>query len=178
MSELRLAPHTGGWVHADWGEGHCWVRFTADGDGKLKLTELHSTDPDQIRSIPVNTIRAALATRGAGPIAFDIAMGINTPVDLATLGTRPEGGYEMVRRHTIKRPTRKTLPDSFFAEVASAYNACVVLGLPPNKTISGDAGVSVSTVAKWVGEARRRGHLPADAYGRGRKSDKGDGTDG
>jgi len=165
MATLRLFPDAGGWVHADWDSGHCWVRFTADAEGKLVLSEVHSTDPDHLRGIPIGRIRAALM-RGAGGIVEEVAKRIDDPIDTATLSTRPVGGAAIAERFILTRPPGKALGDEFFQDVAQAYESCAVRGLPPNKTIADDLEVATTTVAAWVAEARRRGHLDPGVQGR------------
>ena len=167
MATLRLLPDAGGWVHADWDTGHCWVRFTADAEGTLVLSEVHSTDPDHLRGIPIGRIRAACSMRGAGDIVVAIVTRINDPIDTATLSTRPGAGpIAGAERFILTRPPGKALGDDFYRDVADAYQSCVVLGLPPNKTIAADLRVATTTVAAWVAESRRRGHIDPGVPGR------------
>jgi hypothetical protein len=166
VATLRLFPDAGGWVHADWDSGHCWVRFTADTEGTLVLSEVHSTDPDHLRGIPIGRIRAACSMRGAGDIVVAIATRLNDPIDAATLSTRPEGGATIAERFILTRPPGKALAGDFYQDVAHAYESCVVLGLPPNKTIAADLRVATTTVAAWVAESRRRGHIDPGVQGR------------
>lgn len=165
MEPLKLAPRAGGWVHADWGTGHCWVRFQPDADGKLQLTEVHTAEPDRLRAIPIGRIRAACTMRGAGGIVLALAMAINEELPQSALSERPTDGWTP-ERYILKRPEGKFLADSFFADVAHAYQSCVLAGLPPIKTIAADVGVQLSTVAAWVKKARRLNYLPPGESGR------------
>lgn len=64
------------------------------------------------------------------------------------------------RRYRLKRPAGRRLGDRFYANVARAYRDAVARMLNPRQTIAADTGVADATVAAWVMEARRRGHLP------------------
>jgi len=56
------------------------------------------------------------------------------------------------------------LSDRFFQAIATEYRALVDEGEPhPVKTIAKGHHVTISAASRWVGEARRRGHLPAKA---------------
>jgi len=166
VEELKLTPEAGGWVHADWGTGHCWVRFVPDADDKLELAELHTTEPRNLRAIPLGRIVAAIEMRGAGAIVRTLALLINEEMKLSMLAERPEGGAEIARRHVLSWSSGQRLTDDFYREVAHAYQSCVALGLRPNRTIADDVGAAIATVTGWVAGARRRGYLPAAAKGR------------
>jgi hypothetical protein len=59
---------------------------------------------------------------------------------------------------------RKRLTDSHLAKVAEAYRVAWQAGTPPTKAVAQDFTVSHSTAARWVGAARKAGHLgPADS---------------
>ncbi len=166
MGDLKLSPDVGGWVHADWGAGHCWVRFAPDSGGKLMLAELHTTEPRALRAIPLGRIVAAVEMRGAGAIVLELAMHIKDEMKVSRLAERPEGGAEIAKRHRLKWSSGQRLGDEFYRDVAHAYQSCVALGLRPNKTIADDVGAAIATVTGWIAEARRRGYLPPAVHGR------------
>jgi hypothetical protein len=180
VEPLTLTPSNDGWVHADWQTGHCWVRFVPDTDGKLKLAEAHTTEPENLRGIPIGRIRAACLARGAGGIAEKLAGRLNEQMSVEDLSKRPSmvtatagvanvtvtGLDASARRYILQRPPGKLLDDSFYRNVARAYQSAVALGLSPNKTIAADAHVQISTVAAWVHATRRLGHLPPTKQGR------------
>ncbi len=166
MEPLRLTPSAGGWIHADWGDGHCWVRFLPDADGKLELAELHTAEPERLRAIPLGRIRAACMMRGAGGVVLATVLRINEEMPQGALSERPSEGWEVPKRHRLKRPQGRRLDDAFYEDVAAAYESAVAHGLNPNKTIAGDVGVEVSTVAAWVKKARRLGSLEPGISGR------------
>jgi hypothetical protein len=66
--------------------------------------------------------------------------------------------------HTPISRSRKRLTDSHLAKVAEAYRAAWKAGTPPTKAVAQSFTVSHSTAARWVGAARKAGHLgPADS---------------
>lgn len=66
-----------------------------------------------------------------------------------------------------KRPGRAGHPDEHYAKVAERYMALRARGVTnPTKTIADEWGYSRSTVAGWVHEARKRGHLGTALPGR------------
>lgn len=66
-----------------------------------------------------------------------------------------------------KRPGRAGHPDEHYAKVAERYLALRARGVTnPTKTIADEWGYSRSTVAGWVHEARKRGHLGTAVPGR------------
>jgi hypothetical protein len=69
-------------------------------------------------------------------------------------------------RFQLKRPQRRRLPDDFYERVARAYREAVAAGLNPRKTLATDSGVPADTVARWIGEARKRGQLPPASAGK------------
>jgi len=111
---------------------------------------VHTTEPDNLRGIPLGRIRAACTMRGAGGIVLAIAMRIDEEIASSELSTRPPGGAAIERRYVLQRPAGKILGDDFYRDVAHAYESCVALGLSPNKTIATDVGVQISSVAASV----------------------------
>lgn len=62
-------------------------------------------------------------------------------------------------RVTIRRPEGRALPDDFLADVAHAYTVLARDGQKPAPVIAAEADVPVTTVHRWIKEARRRGLL-------------------
>ena len=59
---------------------------------------------------------------------------------------------------------RKRMTDSHLAKVAEVYRVAWQDGSPPTKAVAAKFSVSHSTAARWVGAARKAGHLgPADS---------------
>lgn len=161
MEPIKLTPSSGGWIYADWGTDKAWVRFGKDKRDRLtRITELHMLDPtpERLRRVPLSRIQAAVTMRGAGLVQLILAIGIDgEPPDFSR---PPKSGMDLERRYRLKRPAGKLLDDDFYRNVAHAYQSAVAFGLNPRKTIVGDTGAADATVAGWVLEARRRGHLP------------------
>jgi hypothetical protein len=66
-----------------------------------------------------------------------------------------------------RRPARGRYPDSFYERLAALYRYHVARGDHPAQRIAADEEVPVSTVHRWIREARRRGTPgPAGAKGR------------
>jgi hypothetical protein len=57
-------------------------------------------------------------------------------------------------------------PAAFSKRVAEAYNAAVLTTSKPATVLAAEAGVPVTTVHRWIREARLRGHLPPAKKGR------------
>jgi hypothetical protein len=57
-------------------------------------------------------------------------------------------------------------PEAFYRLVAQAYNDAVLTTTAPARELADEAGVPVTTVHRWVAEARRRGFLPPARQGR------------
>jgi hypothetical protein len=81
-------------------------------------------------------------------------------VALAELLSRRRGPLKLTR------PAKRRLPDEFYYDVSIAYTDAVEAGLNPRKTLAADSGAPADTVARWVGEARKRGHLPPGEPGK------------
>jgi hypothetical protein len=162
VRELELTPAVGGWLHADWGDGHAWVRFGRDEQNKLtRITELHLHDPspELLRRIPLKRIHAAATARGAGLVQLMLALGIDQEPEPGMLATPPVR-IETSERVVLRRPAGRRLDDRFYRDVAAAYRSAVAAGLQPRKAMVEDTRAADSTVAAWVLEARRRGYLP------------------
>jgi len=68
-------------------------------------------------------------------------------------------------REPLTRPDG-TDPDGFSRQVAAAYADAALRTSAPAKRLADEAGVPVTTVHRWVREARQRGHLPPARKGR------------
>jgi hypothetical protein len=161
MHPIELTPAVGGWVYADWGNGEAWVRFGKDRRERLtRITEIHVLDPSyqKLARVPLGRIHAAVTMRGASLVQLMLALGFDRP--LPDFTKPPKKGMRLERRYQLERPPGKRLDDSFYRDVAHAYQSAVAFGLHPRQAIVGDTGAADATVAAWVGEARRRGHLP------------------
>ncbi len=64
-------------------------------DRLTRISEVHTSDPDGIRRIPLGRIQAAATMRGAGLVQLMLAMGINEDPPASLLGGPPEGGLTL-----------------------------------------------------------------------------------
>jgi hypothetical protein len=94
-------------------------------------------------------------------------------LDLPAAATDIQDGFEQEKRTLRKLRLGKPVaagrryPDEHYRRVAEAYLAAVSSGGAPNQMIAVANGVPVTTVRRWVAEARRRGFLsPAQGAGR------------
>jgi hypothetical protein len=73
---------------------------------------------------------------------------------------------EQTRQARPKEPDRPRLtrpdgasPDEFYPRVAAAYSQYALLTTAPAKEMAAEASVPITTVHRWIREARRRGFL-------------------
>lgn len=78
---------------------------------------------------------------------------------------RPSSGAAGHRREPLTRPDG-TDPEGFSRRVAEAYVEAASATRAPATVLAEEAGVPVTTVHRWVREARQRGHLPPARKGR------------
>ena len=73
-----------------------------------------------------------------------------------------------VSREPLVRPRGRKLDDEFYRRVSFAYRDAVRRGLNPAKTIAADTKTPMSTVNRWIAEARKpeRGYLPQTTSGK------------
>jgi hypothetical protein len=152
-------------VYVDWGSGQAWIRFGRDNENKLsRIAELHVSEPtaEKLRGIPLSRISAAV--RADAAVQVPLAIGLNEELPPEFLSAAPEKFAELVKKHKpryrLKRPATRRLDDSFFENVARAYRDALIRGLTPRQTLAADTGAARDTVAGWILESRRRGHLP------------------
>jgi hypothetical protein len=166
-----------GWFLFQPGRGDAYIRFRERPDGRLVVSEMYlradgGITSEQLRALPVARAEAAanspaakedvllasaimtdavevpvLSRRGAGsdssPIAFaDISTGVAAP----RLKLRASRG-------------RARRADEFYRAVADAYSWLATQSKRPAAELAERNGVPVTTVHRWVKEARRRGFL-------------------
>jgi transposase-like protein len=76
---------------------------------------------------------------------------------------------ELRRRGVVRRQLTRpdpADPEEFYRLVATAYGEYAAESNAPAKGIAEEAGVPVTTVHRWIREARRRGFLPPARKGR------------
>jgi len=154
--QLTLKRARGDWVRARWQDdegrrGEALLKFVDD-EGLLRIASVQITDPtpEKLRRLPLTRIELAARVSGGFPFRTTAAAAqrLRTP------------------RYRLRRPAAKRLGDDFYARVARAYRDAVAHGANPRKAMVEDTGAADATVAGWVMEARRRGHLPPAKPGR------------
>jgi hypothetical protein len=169
-SPLNFAPGPGGWVHVDWGNGKVWLRFEKDAEDKLtRVAGLNASGsdeltPDDLRRIPLGRIASAIIANGQTQLM--LALGLNEPVPATMFSAFSEKGIDEPNRFRLKRPAGRRLEDSFFENVARAYNDALIRGLNPRQTLAADSGNAPDTVAGWVLKAREKDFLPKTRAGK------------
>ena len=148
LIEVRLVGHDHRYV----------VRVDLDGPAP-RLTELRivadspdaEIDPSTIRQVPVRRLAAAAArfvSRADG--AFVTADEVADP----TLISRPEVAE--------RRGRRPRLDDDHYRQVAALLTEARRLGYSPREYVAEQMHAAISTVDRWIREAKRRGDLRRD----------------
>ncbi len=184
---------TPGWValHLD-GPGEVpkvLVKFV-EREGRSVIARMvilgEALDSATLRAIPIGRVESVLNPPGFAPL-------LPKPLDESVLKEMAERGElfpdefgaidaaldSFERKHkgsrmTVRRkPRRKPLtrpdgtdPEGFSRRVAQAYAEAVATTPHPAKVLADEAGVPVTTVHRWILEARRRGFLPRARKGR------------
>lgn len=164
-----------GWVSLPGpnGQGGVHARLGAVRDGRVVITDLYFHAPEitssLLRSISIARIEAMGSTPANGgewDKLADIALGKHRPLTFSELRKRvPKKVTPAPVVPALSRPGGAD-PETFYRQVAQAYNAAVVTTRGPAKLIADQAGVPVTTVHRWIREARRRGYLPPARKGR------------
>ncbi len=175
-----------GWfslARPDGGEGGVHIRLREQ-DGRLVISEMYvhgaEITPALLRSIPLRALEALADEawraktkrdeRGMVPAVATYALSADATADptLEDLrGRRPGRKAAPAKpRPPLTRPDPSGDLDQFYRRVADAYREFAKLSRAPAAAMANEAGVPVTTVHRWVREARRRGHLPPGRKGR------------
>lgn len=184
---MDLAAHSDGWISVGQGPDgavlHVRVRY--DGDDRVVITDvyMHADEitPAAVRGMSISRLQAeltaamhypsgseatvlGLAAATAGSATF--RDGVPEPT-LAELRARmpAAGGTERPERPRLTRPGSAD-PDEFYPLVARAYLEYAPQTRAPAKEIAAEASVPITTVHRWIREARRRGFLPPGRKGK------------
>lgn len=139
------------------------VRVAARDDGRLGLAELRivgEPTSELLRSIPVGRIEAAA---NAQLTTLDDNL-VVTPRrrrrGASGSAARPGGGSGWEQPAVAPDAGRtRGRPDRFYAGIAAAYLDLASTSRRPAVDLSHEHDVPVTTVHRWIKEARRRGHL-------------------
>ncbi len=137
-------------------------------EGRRVIDRLVIIGPDitaaTLRKLPMGPL-TAYAERGQHVAGNKIRR-----LDGAIYGLNADGAIDVAfakpkARAPLTRPDG-TDPVGFSRRVAAAYNEAVLSTSTPAKMLAAEAGVPVTTVHRWVRDARRLGLLPPARKGR------------
>jgi hypothetical protein len=152
-------------------------------DKRLRLVEVRAggqggLSAPALRELPVARIEAA-ANNPKEAWRINQAIKDGPPIDVSEpwsgsrLGSFFRDPRRVARRHRVLRQLRLRVPkgakksDAFYSRVASAYSSEVSRGnRKPAVAIAEANGVPVTTVHRWIKEARRRGVLAKGEQGK------------
>jgi hypothetical protein len=179
MGDELLWGYSGGWVYYPTPDSQIEVRvrFVERPDGRLEPADVWVSHPAAIsasalRAVPLGKIEAAVNAPGVAA-ALREKMGdewVTPEADLAALKGRlaPVGPPQIDREAQLVLAAQLDIPegganvrkpDEFYRQVATAYQQVGGLDRRPARVLAERNGVPVSTVHRWVKEARARGFL-------------------
>lgn len=167
----------GGWWEFYYGGPTVYVRAARRPDGRIVVGEMQVVGKDgaltaeDLRAVPLRAIEAHLNGLRLDQIARQEAE--RAEVDEATaawrqtavpgIDLRPPSRRPALR---IKVPPGRRRPDAFYASVARAYTSLAARHRRPAAELAEINDVPVTTVHRWIKEARARGLLPPGAPGK------------
>jgi hypothetical protein len=128
------------------------LRWRREESGRWVITDLclraQALTAGMLRAISLPLLEARRNSDAAGIAAWEMAA-------------------SLPRRERITRPPRNDPGEleAFYRRVGIAYRTYARMGQHPAPSIAMEADVPVTTVHRWVREARRRGHLPPGRQG-------------
>jgi hypothetical protein len=166
----------GGWVLADNERGdRVSVRFQPTERGRLEPVELRLDGPvldsNTLRRLPLTIMETWANTMWRSELQdmLDVA----PEGDLHDRNYMPPQFSEpgTIRRSIVRKTARLKIPDGakpdrFYQQVAETYSHLARGSNRPAVEMAEVNGVPVTTVHRWVKEARRRGFLPPGQKGR------------
>jgi hypothetical protein len=173
MTERPRTEADGAWYWSTQIDVPSLIAHTAEVDGRVVIDHLVISAPDiTAATLRAVSLRSLIAL--AGQVLAEHGQLIDeTPEGAALLaavnayplrGTR-RTGKRTATRAPLMRPDG-TDPEGFSRRVAEAYNDAVEQTKTPAKVLAEEAGVPVTTVHRWVRDARRLGFLPPARKGR------------
>ena len=186
MVGLRLGTW-GGWAYVDTGEAgeELHIRFAPDESGRMVIGELRiaragGISGSDLRRLPLGQIEEM----GNAPETYPRLQGLLqverpdvTESDAMFWANRAAAGpvplmpspEELRMFGLLDIPTTVRKPDDFYREVAELYSRLAQSNRNPATHIAKANDVPVTTVHRWVKEARRRGFLAPGRRGTGGK---------
>lgn len=174
------SPHDGWFVlnGPPYGADGLHVHGSRNADGRWVITDLYlhgkALSVETMRGISIPKIEATMARLARDPqLLANISGDDDEKLTIGDLRERASQVAAMQRelgRHGEARAPlgRPGTEDSevFYARVARAYGDYATETTAPAKAMAAEAGVPVTTVHRWIREARRRGLLPPARKGR------------
>ena len=171
-----------GWTTFDmppYGASAALARAALDDDGRAVITDLYLHGPalraETLRGISISRLEARLTQQAArdpetraslrGPQDDSLTVGELLKEAARVADQQRELRAAGIARRPLGRPDG-TDPDEFYRLVSRAYGEYATETNAPAKAIAEEAGVPVTTVHRWIREARRRGFLPPARKGR------------
>jgi hypothetical protein len=136
------------------------VRVAPRDDGRMGLAELRivgEPTSELLRSIPVGRIEAA-ANAQLTVLDDAVSHAPRRRRSSRRATKQPAGGAGWEQPGTGGARTRGR-PDRFYADIAGEYLDLARSSRRPAADLAGQHQVPVTTVHRWIKEARRRGHL-------------------
>ena len=179
LTNLHIETGPGGWLKAYWRregaqENVIYVQFRVprtkrEGWAPVAIAPSKESYPrwlsDQLlRDVP--THRIDMAVVASSVFQEGLREQADRRVDPRDLDSVFKKTYEATPPIVLERPKRGGLTDDFYRRVAFAYRWAVAQGRNPGKSLADDSGVPNGTVARWIAESRRRGHLPPAERGK------------
>jgi hypothetical protein len=163
-----------------------YLRVAKDASGQPGVREAVMISEEPInaaswRHVPFDLARmfaTPTSSKTSGPTATAIAEVLGTPgpslaASLEALFEDSEPPSTLVDRGgassgslSVLKPPAEGLTEEFLADLAEAYRELVVAKRAPAPAIAEQTGRPVGTVHRWIGEARKRGHLPPAQRGK------------
>ncbi len=175
----RLSTGRGGWFR--WDEGSGWTlyaRFLPDAAGRFRPTAVHLVAPEgssisvtDLAAVPLRRMEAMLNSPGDAADLLRLSIHQQAPgsatVEEATerwareIGVADAQPLAATRKPQLRItvPPGRRRPDLFYERVARAYSWLAEQGNRPATELAEVNDVPVSTVHRWVKEARHRGLL-------------------
>jgi hypothetical protein len=170
----RLSLQNGGWVRyrADRLPAPVLVRFQ-EHTGRLVVTELYlehqgGIEATLLRQVPLGRIEAwANSPEAAGSIRARLGLVVPDLRAAASELGRTYNPKKVTPALVLDAPeSRRDHGDDFYRSVARVYGQAAATHRAPATAMAEANHVPVSTVHRWVKEARRRGFLPAGRPGK------------
>lgn len=161
-------------MSAPYGATVALMRAARGADGRWSVTDLYlhgeELTAETLRGLSIPRMEARLNSPGSALDPGDEDDDGLTVDELRTFGAEvqeQEKGQRTagVVRTALRRPDRSD-PESFYRLVAQAYGEYSRDSKAPAVAIAAEADVPVTTVHRWVREARRRGYLPPARKGK------------